>query len=237
MSDSPLPAATTADPATADLGPDDGVDVRTRLTLDSVQMRTVRLCLGALGILGTGSMVGAAFSLYLVNHYPLWLIALSPLGRHLVLVAPTVDPFAFMFVSVGRRLLFYLASFHLGRALGPMGIPWIEARAARFGTFVRWLEGVFERAGHAVVLVMAGPTVSALAGISGMRTGVFVVLSALSLILRMGLVLGFAAAVREEIEVVLAWIDEYWIPGTVVMVALVLLYRWKAGSPSKLLVD
>lgn len=195
------------------------------------QQQTTRLCLLVLGVLGTGSMVGAAFWLYLVNHYPLLLIALSPLGRHLVLVAPTVHPAAFLAVAVLRRLAFYLATFHLGRSLGPMGIPWIEARAARFAAFVRWLERLFSRAPRVVVLFISGPTVSALAGISGMRTPVFVALAGTSLTVRMLLVLGFAEWIREYIEVALAWIDEYWIPGTVVMVALVLLYRWRRRAP------
>ncbi len=96
-------------------------------TLTTEERKTTRLCLTVLGVLGTGSMVGVAFSLYLVNHHPLLLVALSPLGRHLLLVAPIVDPLAFVTVTVGRRMLFYLTSFHLGRALGPLGIPWIEA--------------------------------------------------------------------------------------------------------------
>jgi hypothetical protein len=193
--------------------------------------------LSLMGVLGACSMVGVAFSLYLVNHYPLLLIALSPLGRHLILVAPIVDPFAFVAVVVGRRLLFYLASFHLGRALGPLGIPWIEARAARFGRFVRWMERLFARASHAVVLLMAGPTVSALAGISGMRAGVFFPLAALSLVLRALLVLGFAAWIKGYIEIVLAWIDAYWVPGTVVMVVLVAVYRWRRRVPSLVMED
>lgn len=205
--------------------------------LTTEERKTTRLCLTVLGVLGTGSMVGVAFSLYLVNHHPLLLVALSPLGRHLLLVAPIVDPLAFVAVAVGRRMLFYLASFHLGRALGPLGIPWIEARAARFGRLVRWMERLFSRASHAVVLLMAGPMVSALAGISGMRAGVFVPLATLSLVLRALLVLGFAAWIREYIEVVLAWIDEYWIPGTVVMVTLVALYRWRRRAPSSVMED
>jgi membrane protein DedA with SNARE-associated domain len=213
----------------------DPLEVPSALT--SRQRRTTRLCLTALGVLGTGSMAGVASSLYLVNHYPLLLIALSPLGRHMILVAPIVDPFAFVAVLVGRRLLFYLASFHLGRALGPLGIPWIEARAARFGRFVRWMERLFARASHAVVLGMAGPTVSVLAGISGMRATVFVPLATLSLVVRALLVLGFAAWIREYIEVALAWIDEYWIPGTVVMVALVAVYRWRRRAPSRVMED
>ncbi len=206
-------------------------------TLTREERKTTRLCLAVLGVLGTGSMLGVAFSLYLANHHPLLLIGLSPLGRHLVLVAPVVDPLAFLAVAVGRRMLFYLASFHLGRALGPRGIPWIEARAARFGRFVRWMERLFSRASHAVVLLMAGPTVSALAGISGMRAGVFVPLATLGLVLRALLVLGFAAWIREYIEVALAWIDEYWIPGTVVMVTLVALYRWRRRAPSSVMED
>ncbi len=206
-------------------------------TLTTEERKTTRLCLTVLGVLGTGSMVGVAFSLYLVNHHPLLLIAISPLGRHLILVAPIVDPGAFLAVAVGRRLLFYLASFHLGRALGPLGIPWIEARAARFGRLVRWMERLFSRASHAVVLLMAGPTVSALAGISGMRAGVFVPLATLGLVLRALLVLGFAAWIREYIEVALTWIDEYWIPGTVLMVALVGVYRWRRRAPSPVMED
>jgi membrane protein DedA with SNARE-associated domain len=188
-------------------------------------------------VLGTGSLVGVAFSLYLVNHYPLLLIALSPLGRHLVLVAPIVDPFAFVLVGALRRMLFYLASFHLGRALGPLGVPWIEARAARFGRFVRWMQGLFDRASHLVVLGMAGPTVSMLAGASGMRARVFLPLAGIGLILRMLIILGIAEWLREYLEAALVWIDEYWIPGTVVTVALVAFYRWRRRAPVSMMED
>jgi membrane protein DedA with SNARE-associated domain len=104
---------------------------------------------------------------------------------------------------------------------------WLEARAARAARFVRWLERLFERASHAVVLLLPGPTVSGLAGISGMRARVFVPLSVLGLGIRMLLVLGFAAWLRAPIETLLAVIDEYWIPGTVVLVAGTALHQWR----------
>jgi hypothetical protein len=189
-------------------------------------LRLARRSLALLAVLGSGSMIGVAFSLYLVNHYPLLLIALSPLGRHLVLVAPIVDPIAFMFVSVGRRLLFYGGSYDLGRALGPSGILWLEQRAAYFARFVRWIEDLFQRAPKLVVLFISGPTVSALAGISGMRRSAFFALASVSLVVRMLLILGFAELMRGPIEIALAWIDEYWIPGTAVMVLGVLVFRW-----------
>ncbi len=171
-----------------------------------------------------------AFSPYLVNHFPLLLIALSPLGRHLVLVAPIVDPLAFMLVAGARRMAFYLASYHLGRALGPPGIDWIAARSRHFGRFVRWLEKLFARASHVVVLAMAGPTGCLLAGISGMHALVFSALATLGLGLRLLVILSLAEWLRVYIEALLEWIDAYWIPATVVMVTGVLVYRWRRGS-------
>ncbi len=187
----------------------------------------VQLCLTVLGVLGTGSLIGVAFSLYLVNHWPLLLLALSPLGRHMWLVAPTVNPVAFVAVLLVRRMAFYLASFHLGRALGPAGLDWVERRAGRFASWVRWIERGFARWSHPIVFLMTGPTVSGLAGISGMRQGTYLALAIPGLLLRLLAVLYFAEWIRDYIETVLSWIDEVWIPGTVVMVAAVLLYRWR----------
>ena len=193
----------------------------------AVNVALVRRSLSVLGVLSVGSMAGATASLYLVGHYPLLLIALSPLGRHLILVAPIVDPVAFVAVAVLRRMAFYLACFQLGRGLGPSGVVWLEARAARFARFVRWVESLFARAPHLVVFVMAGPTVSGLAGMTGIRTLPFVSLAGTSLVMRMLLVLGFAEILREPIERILAWIDENWVPGTVVLTLAMLLYQWR----------
>ena len=74
---------------------------------------------------------------------------------------------------------------------------------------------------------MTGPTVSALAGISGMRAGVFAALAVPGLVLRMLVVLGFAAWLRQPIEALLVLIDEYWVPGTAVLVAGVAAYQWR----------
>ena len=197
------------------------------------QRRETRRWLLVLGVLGAGSALGTSFSLYLVNHYPLLLVALSPLGRHILLAAPVTDPAALLVVALMRRMLFYLATFHLGRALGPSGIRWIEARAAYFGRFVRWVERLFARASHLVVLVGTGPTVSALAGISGMRVSVFLALGSASLLARLLVVLGFAELLREPIEQLLALIDDYWIPGTVVLVIGIAIYQWRRAEKSR----
>ena len=142
-----------------------------------------------------------------------------------------MDPVAFLLVAVARRMLFYGASFNLGRALGPSGIVWIEKRAKGFGRFVRWLEGLFSRAAHLVVLFMVGPTVSALAGVSGMRPLAFATLAGCGTAMRVLLILGIAEWMRAYIEIALAWIDEYWVPGTVLMVLAVLIHRLRRRRP------
>jgi len=193
--------------------------------LDPEQRTLARRSLSALGVLSVGSISGTASSLYLVNHYPLLLIALSPLGRHLVMVAPIVDPVAFVAVAVLRRMAFFVACYHLGLAMGPTGVVWLEAKAARFARFVRWVESLFQRWSFAVVFLMTGPTVSALAGMSDMKLRVFVPLAAAGLVMRMVGILLFAELLREPIEWTLAWIDEHWVPGTVVMVLGILAYQ------------
>jgi len=205
--------------------------------LDPDRRRTVRVCVTTLATLSAFSLTGVTFWFWLVNHQPLLLVAMSPIGRHLLLVAPTVDPYAFVTVVVLRRMLFYMASFHLGRALGPAGISWIEARARRFGRFVRLLERVFRRASAPIVFVFSGPTISALAGVSGMRPRTFAALAASGLVVRAITVLAVAVSVRGYIEILLAWIDEHWVPGTIAMLVLVGLYLWRRRAPSPWMED
>jgi membrane protein DedA with SNARE-associated domain len=187
-----------------------------------------------LGVLGSGSLLGVAFSPYLVTHWPLLLVGLSPLGRHMVLVAPVVHPVAFFLVLVIRRLVFYVGCFQLGRALGPWAVPWVEARSRHFGRFLRFLELLFNRAPRAVVLVMSGPSVSALAGVSNMPARVFLPLATVSLAVRVVLVMGFAEWIREYVELALGWIDAYWIPATAVTASGVVLYQvWRRRTRTR----
>lgn len=195
--------------------------------LDPEQRALARRALSVLGVLSVGSMAGVASSLYLINHHPLLLVALSPLGRHIVLAAAVVDPVALVTVAVLRRMAFYLACFQLGRSMGPTGVVWLERRAARFARFVRAIERVFARWSRSVVFLMAGPTLSALAGMSGMSLRVYLPLATASLVLRMIGVILFAEALREPIEQALAWIDLYWRPGTVLLVVGIALYQWR----------
>jgi membrane protein DedA with SNARE-associated domain len=195
---------------------------------DSLGPRDRRLavrCLTLLGVLSAASFVGVAASLYLAHNHPLVLVALSPLFRHLILVAPAVDPASFVVVATLRSLAFFLACFYLGRAFGPPGLEWLESRAPRTGRFVRWIERVFERASWAAVLLLVGPAVAVIAGIAGMKAAVFTGLASLALVTRMALILELGDWLREPLEVVRHFVGENWLPGTVVLLFAIVLYQ------------
>ncbi len=206
------------------------VGVPPQAGLSPEQWKLARRCLSLLGLFSTGTLIGVLFSLYLVGHYPLLLIALSPIWRHLIVVAPTVHPLAFVVVAVSRRMAFGIACFYLGRALGPTAIDWLETRAPRAARFYRWLDRVFKRASHLVVFLMPGPGVSALAGSARMSAPAFVLLIALGLSLRMIIVIALGEYFRQPIEALLGLINDYWIPGTILLVLAVALYRWRSGG-------
>jgi membrane protein DedA with SNARE-associated domain len=193
----------------------------------AIQWPLARRCLFLLGILWALSTIGRASSLYLINHHPLVLVAMSPLGSHVLLAAALTNPTALLAVATARRLVFYAVTFYLGRALGPYAVEWVEARARHFGRFVRFLERLFAKAPRLVVLGAAGPTVSALAGMSGMRLSTYLMLAAVGLAVRLWIWIQFADVFRGPIEQVLAWIDEYWVPGTIVLVAILLVAQWR----------
>ncbi len=199
-----------------------------RLTLE--QRRTAARCLGIVGVLSAATLIGVGSSLYLANNYPLLLIALSPLGRHLILVAPVVNPYAFVAIAVSRRAAFSVPCFYLGRALGPIAVQWLESRSPRAGRAIRWLERLFrrsEKASFVLVFLFPGPAMSTIAGDSSMRSSVYLSMVIAGLVFRMLIVLWIGDWLRGPIEIVLSWIDQYWVPGTVVLVAGIAFYQWR----------
>ena len=209
------PGRATETPVDVETGPDDS------------QRRIVRLCLIGLAVLSIGSMIGAMSVLYLANHFPLLLIALSPTGRHLILVVPTVHPGAFVAVATLRRLAFYVPCFILGRTLGSTALAWLETRFRGAARFVQWLDRIFQRAQYPAVFFLPGPIMSTIAGNAKMPVATWLPLIACGVVLRMVVVVWFGEWLREPIERVLELFDEYWIPGTILLVAGTALYQWR----------
>lgn len=197
----------------------------------SVAERTiVRRCLLVLGALSAGNIVGVVSSLYLAVHHPLLLVAISPLGRHLLLVAASVDPLAFVTVAVLRRTVFATTCFFLGRALGPTAAVWLGVRAPSARRLHAWLDRFFARASTLAILLFPGPAMSAVAGSAGMRAVRFLPLVMSGLVLRMLLVIELGAWFQGPIERLLAVIAQHWVGGTILMIVAIVAYQWYRGA-------
>ncbi len=123
-----------------------------------------RLLIGSVVALTIAGTAGSAFAPALLTYSPLLLVALSPLPRHLVLVAPITSFAPFVLVALARGLISAAVAYWVGVSYGKSGLQWIEPRYPRLRKWVRWLERTFDRVGPVVVLVSPTSPVCALAG-------------------------------------------------------------------------
>lgn len=135
--------------------------------------RTLAFILGpiiAVMIVGT---LGNMFHPRLLRDHPLWLVAMEPRNRYLLLVAEKVDFVPYLVVATVRRLfsdpLFYL----IGYLYGDAGVRWIERRLGDDVGLVRAMERGFRKAAPLMVFVFPGAIVCVLAGATGMSPVLF----------------------------------------------------------------
>lgn len=183
------------------------------------------LILGTAGVLGVGGVTGVALAPTLLTYSPLLLIALAPLGRHLVLAAPVTEFVPFLLVATARRVVTCLLAYLVGRAYGESGIAWVQTRYPRAGRFVRGLEWLFRRAGPLVLLVAPGPIVCALAGVTRMRWRWFLPIATLGQAFWVSVTYRVGEALQVFILPILAWLEDNMLATTLACVALVAVYR------------
>lgn len=124
---------------------------------------TARYGLFVAALTAVGTVVGSALSPYLLVSHPLILVLMSPIPRHMLLVAPSVDLPSYLLVGVARRMLATSGAVCLGLRFGEAGIAWVENHDDRFRRGARWLRVAFRRAGLLVVFVSPNPFVTATA--------------------------------------------------------------------------
>lgn len=190
------------------------------------ERRFVPLLLGALGVLLAAGTIGAAMAPVLAVEAPLALVALSPLGRHLVLVAPVTPIVPFVAVAVARRLLAMGVVYGLGRAYGEDGFVWVERRYARFGRFVRLFERFFRKAAPVAILLLPGWS-APVAGLTRTSPLLYFPLAAVGLTGWMIVTYQVGDALSAWITPMLAFIREHVVSTTAACAALVLLYEWR----------
>ena len=181
------------------------------------------LSVAAMG--GIGVTLGVAFAPPLLHYSPLLLIALAPLGRHLILAAPVTAFVPFVVVGTLRRVVTCALSYLIGQAYGEAGLAWLRQRYPRASRVVRVVQRVFDRAGPLVVLIAPGPLMCALAGLTGMRWRLFLPLATLGQMAWVAITYQLGAALRAYLIPILAWLEENMLATTLTCVLLVLLYQ------------
>lgn len=200
------------------------------VSLNSEERRIVRGCLFALGALVVGTWIGIASSPYLVINYPLLLVGISPLSRHMILVAPVVGPWWLLLVGGARLLIFTALAYLLGRTLGEPGLSWLDQRADKTARFVRWLERFFQRWSYFAVFVFPLGAMACVAGVARMRPVGFFICAISGIAFRLSLFAWLASSIREPLMIVLEFIRTYQLPATglcVVSVAAYQFFKWR----------
>ena len=184
----------------------------------ATEQRIIRGCLIGLGILVVGTQIGVASSPYLVNNYPLVLIGISPLSRHIILVAPLVGVPLVFIVAGTRTLAFTALAYWLGRTLGETALTWIDQRSKGTSRFVRWLEQFFQRWSYLAVFFFPLGLMACIAGVSRMQPAGFFAAAIPGIAIRLGVYAWFGESLREPILTGLAYVRTYQIEATVLLV-------------------
>jgi membrane protein DedA with SNARE-associated domain len=193
--------------------------------LSARDRKIVRACLLTLATLTVGTWIGVATSPYLVNNHPLVLIGISPLSRHMILVAPLVGAPMVLLVGGLRSLAFTVVSYILGRSIGEPGLVWLEERSANAGRFVRWLERFFQRWSYFAVFVFPLGVMGCVAGVARMRPFGFFAAAIAGITFRLSVYVWLADSIRGPIMSLLEFIRIYQVPATVVLVIGVGTYQ------------
>jgi membrane protein DedA with SNARE-associated domain len=194
---------------------------------DTEEKRRARLlyCSIPLAIFTVASTIGAMFMPYFLARKPLLLVALSPLFRHLVLVAPSVDAWSLFVVAVPRHFAVDPFVYTMGRDYGPVAVEWMEANSPGVGRLVRGLEQLFAKVGPVALIVSPDVLVSTLAGAARVPFPIFVVMNLVGTVLNVAVARWFGNALEVQIHAIVAFFQSHLVAVTLASVILVVAFN------------
>jgi membrane protein DedA with SNARE-associated domain len=187
--------------------------------------RLVRASWALVGLLTVASLSGAAASPLLLVKAPLLLVSLAPDGRHVALLAGSLDPVLLVSLSVVRRTLFSLGVYGLGAAYGELSVRFVEARARRFGGALRALERLLARFGAPVLIVLPFLSLCVLAGAARTRFWLFLPSVVLGHCLWAGATVWLGSRFAESSQLLVDFFSERLLESTLLCFAIVLLHQ------------
>lgn len=187
--------------------------------------RTLVAILIPIGIVYVTAIIGNAIHPRLLNDHPLWLVAMEPRTRYLLLVAAKdVDFIPFFVIATARRLLSDPLYYLLGVLYGKAGIRWIENRLGEGGAIIGPIQRGFSKAAPVFVFLLPGPLVCALAGSTGMNVLLFFALNIAGTISAVYVSYHFAGVVEGPLDAINNFYGRYgkWL--TIASVAITILW-------------
>jgi membrane protein DedA with SNARE-associated domain len=184
------------------------------------ERRVGLLALPILALTGM-SMLGEALAPTLLVSQPLTLIGLSPLVRHLVLAAPSIDLGPYLAVGLVRLFIGDPFMYMLGRDYGDRAIEAAVGKTGAAGEAVRTIDRLFRRASWPLVLLWPGPLVCALAGAARMPLVPFVGLNLLGTLGMLGLARWSGGQMPGTIELIRAFFERHPYAATLTSTGLV----------------
>ena len=172
-----------------------------------------------------GTVANALAPTLLKPSIRMWLVALEPRNRYLLLTANRTDVVPFVVFATFRRIASDPVYFALGHLYGDRSIRWVEAQAGkRGGRLVRFVERTYRRASRLMVFLFPGLVVCTLAGATGMRPRTFLAWNLAGTVTAVVVLRAFARQLEGPLTAVTEWIDRNATPLTVLTVALVVGY-------------
>lgn len=171
------------------------------------------------------SLVGAAFSPYLLVEHPLLLIALSPGPGFMVVIAGSTPFAAFLVVGVARRVVGQLTAYGLGYLYGPAAARWLERKVKWLGPAVRGVERRLLRWGAWLVLLLPFLGVVMLAGAARTRLKSVLLAATAGQTVVVAVTYWAGDAVAAWTDRILAWLGTHWVEATAVTVVAVVVSR------------
>ena len=181
----------------------------------------------ALAVVGT---VADVLGPKLITERPLLQMFLNPKNRYYLLAAPQVDAVPFFVVGFIRLVLTDPLMFILGRQYGDAAIKWAEEKLGDEGGMIRTVERWFGKVAWLVILIAPSAYWNVLAGASGMKVRLYVVLNLIGTVGRLVLFWVAAETFKDELMDVLDFIQRYqwWLVGASFL--LVALHVGRRGS-------
>lgn len=188
--------------------------------------RTLALIVGPiLGVVVVGTL-GNMLHPQLLKDHPLWLVAMEPRNRFLLLVAGQVDFVPFLIVATIRRLISDPLFFLLGALYGDAGVRWAERRLGDDVGIVKAIERGFSKAAPVMVFLFPGAIVCVLAGATGMRLATFLALNLAGTLVAVTVLYRFAEVFDGPLGAVNRFYGDNAKVLTVVSVVVTLVWLW-----------